>query len=392
MKKISIIGTVGIPAKYGGFETLTEYLTKKLNNNFDITVYCSSKNYDKKIETYNNAKLKYINLNANGIQSIPYDIISIFSSLVFADTLLILGVSGCIILPVIRLFSKKRIIVNIDGLEWKRDKWGKATKWFLKYSEKLAVKYADEVVTDNKVIQEYVTSEYNKESTLISYGSDHAIKEIISDEVKKIYPFLNEKYAFKVCRIEPENNIHIILEVFEKYTELNLVIIGNWSHNKYGIKLKEKYDNIKNIYLLDSIYNQTILNQIRSNCHIYMHGHSAGGTNPSLVEAMYLGLPIFAYGIQYNRETTQNKALYFNNQDELRELLKNADKKILQKVAIDMKILAEENYTWKKISKKYSKLFQKEKHNERNNISRRKWYKTLPSNKRGKQTTYANLR
>ena len=133
MKKISIIGTVGIPAKYGGFETLTEYLTKNLHKDYDMTVYCSSKSYEEKIDTHNGAKLKYINLNANGVQSIPYDIISIFSSLKFADTLLILGVSGCIILPFIRLFSKKRIIVNIDGLEWKREKWGKGAKWFLKF-------------------------------------------------------------------------------------------------------------------------------------------------------------------------------------------------------------------------------------------------------------------
>jgi len=357
MKKISIIGTVGIPAKYGGFETLTEYLTKNLYNKFDITVYCSSKSYNKRLETYNNAKLKYINLNANGVQSILYDIISIFKSLGDSDTLLILGVSGCVVLPFVRLFSKKRIIVNIDGLEWKRDKWGKGAKWFLKYSEKLAVKYANEVVTDNKVIQEYVKSEYAKESTLIAYGADHVTKETMSDELKSKYPFLDEKYAFKVCRIEPENNIHVILEAFKEYSELNLVIIGNWVNSEYGVKLKEKYNDTDNIYLLDPIYDQQILNQIRSNCHIYMHGHSAGGTNPSLVEAMYLELPIFAYGIQYNRETTQNKALYFDDKDELIELLKSTDKETLQKVATNMKIVAEENYTWKKISEQYSKIF-----------------------------------
>jgi len=357
MKKISIIGTVGIPAKYGGFETLTEYLTKNLHKDYDMTVYCSSKSYEEKIDTHNGAKLKYINLNANGVQSIPYDIISIFSSLKFADTLLILGVSGCIILPFIRLFSKKRIIVNIDGLEWKREKWGKGAKWFLKFSEKLAVKYADEVVTDNKVIQEYVKSEYDTNSTLIAYGADHVTKEILSDEIKNKYPFLKDNYAFKVCRIEPENNIHMILEAFSEYEELNIVIIGNWSNSEYGKELKSKYSEVKNIYLLDPIYDQQILNQIRSNCYIYMHGHSAGGTNPSLVEAMYLELPIFAYGIQYNRETTKNKALYFNDKDELVTLLNKIDNEKLKSVAADMKTVAEENYTWKKISEQYSKLF-----------------------------------
>lgn len=357
MKKISIIGTVGIPAKYGGFETLTEYLTINQHDKYDMTVYCSGKSYDEKKEKHNGAKLKYINLNANGVQSIPYDIISIFSSLKFTDTLLILGVSGCISLPIVRLFSKKRIVVNIDGLEWKRDKWGESAKWFLKFSEKLAVKYADDVVTDNKVIQEYVKAEYNRDSTLIAYGADHVTKEILSEELKEKYPFLGSRYAFKVCRIEPENNIHLILEAFSEYKDLNIIIIGNWSNSKYGKKLKDTYSKFENIYLLDPIYDQKVLNQIRSNCYIYMHGHSAGGTNPSLVEAMYLGLPIIAYGVEYNRETTQHKAKYFNDKDELLELLKNINDDDLRNMAEDMQQVAKENYTWKKISEQYGELF-----------------------------------
>ena len=140
-KKIAIIGTVGLPSNYGGFETLTEYLTKDLGVHFDITVFCSSASYKTKLKTHNNAKLIYLPLNANGIQSIMYDIASIFYALLFADTLLILGVSGCIVLPIVKLISSKKVIVNIDGLEWKRAKWGKAAKWFLKFSERVAVKF-----------------------------------------------------------------------------------------------------------------------------------------------------------------------------------------------------------------------------------------------------------
>ena len=357
MKKVAVIGTVGIPAKYGGFETLVEYLTKHLHNDFDITVFCSSKSYSEKLETYNGVKLSYIPLDANGVQSIPYDIISIFSSLKFADTLLILGVSGCIVLPFIRLFSQKRIIVNIDGLEWRRDKWGKGAKWFLKFSEKLAVKFADVVVGDNKVIQEYVLNEYGVKSELIAYGADHVTKEVLSNEIQKKYPFVNDKYAFKVCRIEPENNVHLILDAFSEYKLLNIVMIGNWKNSEYGKELKEKYSSFENIFLLDPIYDQNILNQIRSNCFVYMHGHSAGGTNPSLVEAMYLGLPIFAFGVEYNKETTQHKAQYFNDKVGLLELLKNINDDELKKVADDMQEVAKKNYTWKKISEQYAELF-----------------------------------
>ncbi len=145
-KRVSIVGTVGIPAKYGGFETLVEHLTKNLNSKFDITVFCSSKAYDKKLNRYNGSNLEYIDLNANGIQSIIYDIVSIFKAIKNSDIILILGVSGCIILPLVRIFSKNKIVVNIDGLEWKRGKWNWYAKSFLKLSEEIAVRNSDVVL------------------------------------------------------------------------------------------------------------------------------------------------------------------------------------------------------------------------------------------------------
>jgi glycosyltransferase involved in cell wall biosynthesis len=228
-------------------------------------VYCSSKNYNKQPNHYNGAKLVYIPLNANGIQSIPYDIVSIFKALRYADTLLILGVSGCIALPIIKFFTHKRIVVNIDGLEWKREKWSGFAKWFLKLSESLAVKYADTVVTDNKVIQDYVKTIYSKNSVLIAYGADHVQKLDFSQEQLNKYTFLSQPYAFTVCRIEPENNLHIILNAMSQQKELPLVIIGNWDSSQYGRELINKYSSFEHIHQLDPIYNQNILNEIRSN-------------------------------------------------------------------------------------------------------------------------------
>jgi glycosyltransferase involved in cell wall biosynthesis len=357
LKKVAIIGTVGIPAKYGGFETLTEYLTKHVGDRFDITVFCSSKTYKTKLKTHNNVKLKYLPLNANGVQSILYDIISIFKALFFADTLLILGVSGCIVLPFVKLISSKKTIVNIDGLEWKRAKWGKAAKWFLKYSEKVAVKYAHTVISDNKVIQDYVLKEYGVQSELIAYGADHCQHEILSKQVLSKYPFLNENYAFKVCRIEPENKLDVILKAFSEFPELNIVIVGNWKNSTYGIQLKQQFSTFPNIYLLNPIYNQIDLNQLRCNCLVYIHGHSAGGTNPSLVEAMFLGLPIIAYGVPYNRETTQHKAMFFHTSNELVKIITSLDEKDLKKVSEDMKDIANNNYIWEVIANKYALLF-----------------------------------
>jgi glycosyltransferase involved in cell wall biosynthesis len=174
--KVAIIGTVGLPANYGGFETLVENLiTHKTNDSISYCVYCSSKNYAEKLREYKGARLVWLPLKANGIQSIPYDIISIVHAVFSSHRLLILGTSGCIVLPFIRLFSRKHITVNIDGLEHRRQKWGKAARMFLKFSEGMAVRFANVVIADNKAIQDYVQSEYGKASQLIEYGGDHAI-------------------------------------------------------------------------------------------------------------------------------------------------------------------------------------------------------------------------
>ena len=353
--RVAIIGTVGIPAIYGGFETLTENLTKKLGEKLKFTVYCSTKAYSTKLESYNNAHLEYIPIKGNGIQSIPYDILSLFKAAKANDTILILGVSGCIVLPIFRLFYKqKKLIINIDGLEHRRGKWSKYVRIYLKYSEKLALKYADEVITDNEAIKKYVKDEYKRESTYIAYAGDHAKSLALTKDVQQKYS-IPEKYAFKVCRIEPENNIQIILEAFTQIT-LSLFLVGNWSNSSYGLSLKNRFGGFKNIHLLDSIYDQNILDQIRGNCTIYLHGHGAGGTNPSLVEAMNLGLPIFSYDCVYNRATTLNKGLYFSDVAELKKLVELSTKEKLKSLGDTMLKIAKENYTWEKISNQYYEL------------------------------------
>lgn len=354
---VAVIGTVGIPSKYGGFETLVEHLVENKGNEFGFLVYCSKKAYPNGAERKVNASLKYLPLNANGIQSIVYDIWSIIHSIRKVDALLILGVSGCIILPLVKIFTNKKIIVNIDGMEWKREKWGKFAKSFLKFSEMIAVKYSDSVIADNKVIQEYVYKTYDKSAHLIAYGGDHTNQEKLTSETVSEFPFLSSPYAFKVCRIEPENNIELILSAFSDYKELNLIIVGNWSVSDYSIKLRERFLSYSNIFLLDPIYDQNKLNQIRSNCFLYVHGHSAGGTNPSLVEAMSLKLPILAFGINYNIETTGKKAHYFHSADSLLILLETLNVESLNKNSNEMYRIAEAEYSWKNIANKYANLF-----------------------------------
>jgi len=358
IKKIAIIGTVGVPANYGGFETLTEHLIEDLGRHHEITVYCSGKKYGKaeRQTTFLGAKLIYLPLEANGVQSIIYDSISIFHSLFYADVLLILGVAGAWLLPFVRLFTNKKIIISIDGIEWKRDKWNLLAKWYLFWAESMAVKYSHIDISDNEAIQDYTAARYGTLSRIIEYGADHTMRVPRKKEAIEKYSFLAKPYAFKVCRIEPENNVHLILEAFDKVEKLPLVLVGNWDKSEYGKKLKSKYLGHPNIEILDPIYDQKQLDMLRSNATLYIHGHSAGGTNPSLVEAMFLGLPILAYGVSYNRVTTENKALYFDSSQELIYHIENLYTVKLRQLGQIMHEIALRRYTWAHIAKKYQLL------------------------------------
>ena len=161
-KHVSIVGTVGIPANYGGLETCAEQLVHHKSSRIKYTVYCSKKSYVNRVMNYNSDRLIYLPLKANGWQSIFYDYLSILHAILHSDTILVLGVSGCTIIPIIKIFIKRKFIINIDGLEWKRDKWNFISKFILKVSEIFAIKFADIIITDNKHIQDYVKFNYNK--------------------------------------------------------------------------------------------------------------------------------------------------------------------------------------------------------------------------------------
>ena len=350
------MGIVGVPANYGGFETLVEYLLDSLPNYYDITIFCQNSAYAQKLDTYKGASLKYIDLKANGIQSIVYDSVSLLKSSNGFDYILILGVSGAITIPFIRPFTKAKIVTHIDGLEWKRDKWGALAKRFLKFSEFLAVKFSDGIISDNKHIYDYVLQEYNKNSFLIAYGANHA-SAVDAEPYKKKYSFLDKPYFFTVCRIEPENNIEMQLQVFsENNFSIPYVIVGNWNASEYGMRLYENYSTKKNVILYNPIYAKDEINVLRSNCYYYIHGHSAGGTNPSLVEAMYLKLPIIAFGVNYNRETTFNEALYFDGREELQNIIASIDTYDRDLISSKMFKIAKKNYSWKAINKQYHKM------------------------------------
>lgn len=356
-KEVAIIGIVGLPASYGGFETMVNYLTQYQGTEYNFTVYCQKTPKHDQLETYNNSRLVYLPFNANGSQSIIYDIYSILISWFKFDTLLILGTPGSIIIPLLKIFKKPNVIINFGGLEWKRDKWPRLAKEYLKLTEKIAMHSATTVVADNQHFCNYIKTEYKKDSVLIEYGSNHTKKIAPTTELISKYPFLVSEYDVSLSRAQADNNLHVVLEAYKNIPSRNIVLISNFNKFDYGKKIKERYRKYSNLILLDAIYNLTELDTIRSNAQVYIHSHSLCGTAPSLVEAMNLELPVIAYDTETNRFSTEEKALYFKNEKDLEEILRNLTLEKTHQTKTDMFLISNKRYKWEIISKKYASLF-----------------------------------
>jgi len=265
---------------------------------------------------------------------------------------LILGVSGAVFFPILRCLPKVKIITNVDGIEWRRDKWQGVSKLFLKFSELLAIKFSTCVVSDNDSITNYIAEEYRTDCITIAYGGDHALRPMATVKVDNDRDVI-KPFALTICRIEPENNVHLILEAFSQ-AKLSVIVIGDWEKSLYGKELYSKYKGIKNITLLQPIYCLDLLHYYRISCSVYIHGHSAGGTNPSLVEIMHFSKPVFAFDCTFNRSTMENAGIYFDSANRLVKLLDEsgglADDFVMGEIA-------RRRYTWDIVREQYLELF-----------------------------------
>lgn len=347
--KIAIIGTVGVPARYGGFETLAEQLAVGIDPaRHQLILYCQRSAYPelKTASPFAGHQRVLLPLRANGGASMVHDMLAMAHAAFWgrADALLVLGYSGAWFLPLIRLLRPRlKIVTNIDGMEWRRDKFGTSVRTLLRGLEWFATRFSHTIIADNAALVDLARDLHNIEPTLIAYGGDHTLVD--PEPFGDIAP----GYALSIARIEPENNCAMILEAFAA-SGAPLVFVGNWSASAYGRDLKERYGDVANLAIIDPVYAVAKLAHLRRHSNIYIHGHSVGGTNPSLVEAIFHTDRILAFDCVFNRATLDGQGSYFATAHELAMMATGADSGIVTDPEIQK---LRHKYRWDQVVRAY---------------------------------------
>ncbi|MBZ2155965.1 beta 1-4 rhamnosyltransferase Cps2T [Streptococcus anginosus] len=390
-KTVYIIGSKGIPAKYGGFETFVEKLTEfQKDQGIQYYVACMRENSAKSgitedVFEYNGATCFNIDVpNIGPARAIAYDIAALNKAIEIAkknkDEAPVFYILACRIGPFISNLKKKikalggTLMVNPDGHEWLRAKWSLPVRKYWKYSERLMVKHADLLICDSKNIENYIQKDYasyQPSTTYIAYGTDTTRSQLTSSD-KKVRSWYDEKgireneYYLVVGRFVPENNYEAMLRGFMKSSsKKDFVLITNVEQNKFYEKLRQEtgFDKDPRIKFVGTVYDQELLKYIREHAFAYLHGHEVGGTNPSLLEALSSTKLNLLLDVGFNREVGEAGAVYWRKDELMRvieeverfneSVISELDEKSSQRIA--------DAFTWEKIVKGYEGIFTKEK-------------------------------
>lgn len=367
--KIAFISTRGIPNNYGGFEQFAEYISVGLvRRGHEVVVY-SPHFHPYREPDYKGVHIKHIyspeKWMGSSVGSFFYDFLSLRDALKKEKFDIIYEAGYTSIVPAYIWFNVKRIkyplfTTNMDGLEYKRTKFNKWVQKFVFWEERMAVKHSHYLIADNMGIHDYYKEKYGKESKFLAYGAD--VHEDYDAGVLKEFGLEAGGYFIVVARLEPENNLFMALEGYlasNQYGKRPLVVVGK-TNTPYGEHLVERYGRDRNIRFVGGIYDFRKLNSIRHYSYAYFHGHSVGGTNPSLLEAMASGCFILAHDNIFNRAVLGENALYYGSTDAATEMLDGID----QAVSAHKKEYTERNlevirrdYSWEKLVDEHEEYF-----------------------------------
>ena len=386
-KAVYIIGSKGIPAKYGGFETFVEKLTEyQKDSNIQYYVACMRENSAKSGITedrfeHNGAICFNVDVpNIGPARAIAYDIAAVNKAIELAkenkDEAPIFYILACRIGPFISRIKRKiraiggTLLVNPDGHEWLRAKWSMPVRKYWKFSEELMVKHADLLVCDSKNIEQYIQEDYKQyqpETTYIAYGTDTAPSNLKAEDTK-VRNWYQEKginengYYLVVGRFVPENNYETMIREFIKSkSKKDFVLITNVEQNKFYDQLLQAtgFDKDPRVKFVGTVYDQELLKYIRENAFAYFHGHEVGGTNPSLLEALASTKLNLLLDVGFNREVGEQSAIYWKK-DELSQVIEKVeqfDAKMIDELDRQSNQRIADAFTWEKIVTDYEKLF-----------------------------------
>lgn len=359
--KIAILGTRGIPNNYGGFEQFAEYLSYGFaQKGHEVYVY-NSHNHVYQEKTWNSVHIIHCydpEYKIGTAGQFIYDLNCIRDARKRNfDIIFQLGYTSSSVFSF--LFPKASVIVtNMDGLEWKRTKYGNSTRKFLKYAEKLAVKKSDYLIADSIGIKNYLREAYQVDSEYIPYGA-HIFKNPDPEVIK---PYQVEPYGYDMlmARLEPENSIEIILDgVVMSSSTRSFLVVGNFK-TSYGNYLVQKYSNTGRIVFVGGVYDITVVNNLRYFSNLYFHGHTVGGTNPSLLEAMASGALIASSNNEFNASILEQDAYYFKTASEAEAILNTVIKNEEEQVKIESNLRKiEKLYSWDIIIDSHEVFFNK---------------------------------
>lgn len=332
--KIAFVSVRGIPNNYGGFEQFAEYISVGLvKRGHEVTVYSPSY-HPYKDDEYKGVKIKHIyspeTWMGGSIGSFFYDFMSLKDALKRENFDIIYEAGYTSIIPAFIWFDVKNVtksivVTNMDGLEYKRTKFNKWVRKFVFWEERMAVKHSHYLIADNMGIHDYYKEKYGKDSKFLAYGAD--IHDDYNVEHLKEYGLKPEEYYILVARLEPENNIVMAIEGYLHSKENGkrpLIVVGK-TNTPHGKELVAKYGKEKGVKFVGGIYDFNKLNSIRHFSKAYFHGHSVGGTNPSLLEAMASECFILAHDNIFNRAVLKDNSLYYPNAEKVTEMLNDIE-------------------------------------------------------------------
>jgi glycosyltransferase involved in cell wall biosynthesis len=352
--KIAILGTRGIPNHYGGYEQAASFLAPALvKKGHQVTVY-NSHNHPYQQNEWKGVEIIHCNDPENKLGTAGqfiYDLNCIRDARKKEfDVIMLMGYTSSSVWG--KLYPKKPVIIsNMDGLEWTRSKYSKPVRKFLHYAEKLAVKHSDFYIADSPGIQSYLQQAYQIESAYIPYGA--VVYQMKNEEVLKEFNVRPCKYYLLISRMEPENNVETILDGYcQSDSVLKFLVIGN-TGNKHGKYLLKKFSHNENIIFAGALFDQKKLHSLKSFCKLYFHGHSVGGTNPSLLEAMASCATIAAHNNPFNKAVLGTDSAYFATAEDVKNIINSpAPSKNTSMVCNNLKKI-QEHYSWELITEMY---------------------------------------